>query len=422
VRWEKNVVPFQRGAWLRLYGVPLHAWNESFFKLCTLDCGRFLRSDSCSVERDRFDYARILIATSNLEIINSSESVLVDGVMVTIKIVEEWGFNIGDDACLYEEGEGSDGEQAQQEDCRVEQDVDVNADALVDKIVQELVESEGNHKLIDDIELQAGSNFNSRKLDSNPSQKTHDSREYVESAATNVQPALSNPLAAESQEDPVAVQQHNGMKINIESSAEVNTCSKFQQRRSKSCPPRSDRSLVSGPWSLKWLHAKHYSDVRAVSSSAKDVQQRDRFKSGRYQAQRRKKVDGVMRHNVHSLKKVARLPNKDRAAVMKYLKKKNGCKHQGSTNLKKAVTRISKDLSDGSSSSSSVNNDLKHWVVLHGSEKVVREDVVNLGDTIGVQLSGCSNMFGVLAKKGKGKKKGTDVGEGVVRGSVEGVE
>jgi hypothetical protein len=89
VRWEKNVVPFQRGAWLRLYGVPLHAWNESFFKLCTLDCGRFLRSDSCSVERDRFDYARILIATSNLEIINSSESVLVDGVMVTIKIVEE---------------------------------------------------------------------------------------------------------------------------------------------------------------------------------------------------------------------------------------------------------------------------------------------------------------------------------------------
>lgn len=25
VRWEKQSVPFQRGAWLRLYGIPLHA-------------------------------------------------------------------------------------------------------------------------------------------------------------------------------------------------------------------------------------------------------------------------------------------------------------------------------------------------------------------------------------------------------------
>jgi hypothetical protein len=29
-RWEKKIWPFQRGAWLRIYGVPIHAWNESF--------------------------------------------------------------------------------------------------------------------------------------------------------------------------------------------------------------------------------------------------------------------------------------------------------------------------------------------------------------------------------------------------------
>ncbi|PNX69141.1 hypothetical protein L195_g056554, partial [Trifolium pratense] len=27
VRWEPGVAPFQRGAWVRLYGVPLQAWN-----------------------------------------------------------------------------------------------------------------------------------------------------------------------------------------------------------------------------------------------------------------------------------------------------------------------------------------------------------------------------------------------------------
>jgi len=27
-RWDKKAVPFKRGAWLRLYGIPLHEWNE----------------------------------------------------------------------------------------------------------------------------------------------------------------------------------------------------------------------------------------------------------------------------------------------------------------------------------------------------------------------------------------------------------
>jgi hypothetical protein len=63
------------------------------------------------VERERFDYAKVLVATFMFEIINCQESILIDGVLVTVKIVEEWGFNIGDDACLYEDGESSDVEQ-----------------------------------------------------------------------------------------------------------------------------------------------------------------------------------------------------------------------------------------------------------------------------------------------------------------------
>ena len=43
-------------------------------------------------------------------------------------------------------------------------------------------------------------------------------------------------------------------------------------------------------------------------------------------------------------------------------------------------------------------------MVMHGSEKVVREDMRSLGETICVRLNECNNMFGVLARKGKGKK------------------
>jgi hypothetical protein len=52
-RWKEKAMPFQRGAWVRLYGIPLHAWNEGFFKLRVFDCGRFLRADSYTYSRER---------------------------------------------------------------------------------------------------------------------------------------------------------------------------------------------------------------------------------------------------------------------------------------------------------------------------------------------------------------------------------
>jgi hypothetical protein len=67
----------------------VHAWNEKFLRLCTFDCGRFLRADTCSVDKDRLDFARVLLATPDLGIINKVERVLVDGAPVEVKIVEE---------------------------------------------------------------------------------------------------------------------------------------------------------------------------------------------------------------------------------------------------------------------------------------------------------------------------------------------
>jgi len=106
VRWNKDMLFRRRGAWVRIYGVPLHAWNIDFFKLCLFDCGNLLRIDDIIVDRDRFDYARILVSTSSLEIINTKVSVMVDGVLFDCHIIEEWGFSLGEDACLLDE-EGS---------------------------------------------------------------------------------------------------------------------------------------------------------------------------------------------------------------------------------------------------------------------------------------------------------------------------
>ncbi|PNY02764.1 hypothetical protein L195_g026083 [Trifolium pratense] len=81
VKWEPGVVPFRRGAWVHLYGIPLQAWNEFFFGFALLT----------------------LEATPDLEIIKKVEKVLVDGLLVEIRIIEEWGYALGEDACLFKD-------------------------------------------------------------------------------------------------------------------------------------------------------------------------------------------------------------------------------------------------------------------------------------------------------------------------------
>lgn len=103
VRWDKNILTFERGAWVRIYGTLIHAWSESFFKLCVFNCGRFLRVDKSTLSKERFDYVRVLMATTSLEVLNFTDEILIDGVLVELKILEEWGFSIGEDACLLED-------------------------------------------------------------------------------------------------------------------------------------------------------------------------------------------------------------------------------------------------------------------------------------------------------------------------------
>jgi hypothetical protein len=84
VRWENEAIPYRRGAWVRIYGIPLHAWNVLFFKLCVMDCGRFLRPNSYTAAKDRLDFARVLIATQELAVIKKVEQLLVDGSLVEV--------------------------------------------------------------------------------------------------------------------------------------------------------------------------------------------------------------------------------------------------------------------------------------------------------------------------------------------------
>jgi len=428
-RWDKEVLPFQRGAWLRMYGVPLHAWNEAFFKLCVFNCGRFLRTDCCSVDKDRFDYARVLIATSSLDVVDCVENIVVDGEIVEIKIVEEWGFNIGDDACLYEPEEET-------QSCRSDHDGRVgdgddfceDVDLLVDNIVKELAKDDKEKSQEAE---EAGTILVDKEVGSVEQQHCV----YDDEGSPKV---LTSELAAEqtavgsdncttdlsfSREDffPIGEARVCGeetkvtaLSDNVQLSLKNNGCC----LRTTSCPQRAAHSLESGPWSLEWISDQHHGAAGVISSSRRQVKKMVRPRNSSSHSgtvdKKRKKVDGVLRHTVYSLKKVARLPSKDRLKVLQILKKK-ARKRQGSARLKKAVNVVSQSNSNCSSSSGSVNNDWSHWVVMHGDEKVAVEDVWGIGKAIGVQFNGDThNMFGLLARdgKGRGKMRSQEVVEG----------
>ena len=120
-----------------------------------------------------------------------------------------------------------------------------------------------------------------------------------------------------SSDDHVAVNLVVGVGQALNQHGGSDTAVKWSYRRSRmvSCLPQADRSVVSGPWSLELLCGQHHSEAGVVSSSRKyyriGVRPKGRGSQVEASPQKRKKVNGVLRHSVYNLKKVARLPIKD---------------------------------------------------------------------------------------------------------------
>jgi len=79
---------------------------------------------------------------------------------------------------------------------------------------------------------------------------------------------------------------------------------------------------------VEWLCDQHHGDAGVISSSKK-MQKKNIISQERQQVTK-KKIDSVLHHPVVSLKKVVRLPSKDRKSVIKELKQQVR-KHRGSS-------------------------------------------------------------------------------------------
>ena len=198
--------------------------------------------------------------------------------------------------------------------------------------------------------------------------------------------------------------------------AEVGDRPKARKRsiRQSSCPPGGNRSISSsGPWSMEWLQSRNLGEVSSAPRVSPPLVEVD-------DGQCREKVGGVLNHNVHCLKKVARLSGSDRLEVLKMIRKQER-KQQHELCLQQAMEGAPQGFLAGTTSSSSANNDWQHWVVMRGNEIVADDDVRGIGRDIGLDFpAALHNRFEVLHGEGKAATSGEVARSEGVGGSVLG--
>jgi hypothetical protein len=88
-RWSPNRVALKRRVWLKVYGLPLHVWDEKCFKQLGALYGDFVDFDEDTINLNRLDLARICVNASNMAFINEKIRVEIMGAMFDVWIVEE---------------------------------------------------------------------------------------------------------------------------------------------------------------------------------------------------------------------------------------------------------------------------------------------------------------------------------------------
>jgi len=240
VRWNNELVVCETGAWVRIYGVPLHVWNLYFLKLCVYGCGRLLMVDDFTMDKLRFHYPRVLISTSSMEILITSANVLVDWERFAFKIIEEWGFALCDDACLGAEEESQVDDEVQPDGAHDDVATSGDVDVLLNQLSEEWQKEDFVVPTRNSVRLQSVEKVSTPAVEKTTfSLVAHDcplvTNEIQGDVTATVHPVLTKPSAELAANRDVS-------KPCLFSSGD-----KRPVKRTRSCPPGRVHSITDGP-------------------------------------------------------------------------------------------------------------------------------------------------------------------------------
>lgn len=89
-KWSPQCVAGKRRLWLKVFGIPLHVWDEELFKAIGNFFCEFLDFDEDTIGRRRLDFARINVRTSRRGLIDEEIRIRVMGPVHKLWVVEEF--------------------------------------------------------------------------------------------------------------------------------------------------------------------------------------------------------------------------------------------------------------------------------------------------------------------------------------------
>lgn len=89
-KWSPQCVAGKRRLWLKVFGIPLHVWDEELFKAIGNFFSEFLDFDEDIIGRRRLDFARINVRTSRRGLIDEEIRIRVMGAVHKLWVVEEF--------------------------------------------------------------------------------------------------------------------------------------------------------------------------------------------------------------------------------------------------------------------------------------------------------------------------------------------
>ncbi|CAL0299917.1 unnamed protein product [Lupinus luteus] len=83
-RWKPTDVAQDRFLWIRCYGIPLHAWEEDFFKKLGSLFGKFIGIDDRTRYKRSLEFCRLLISTNSRALVDKKLQIQINGLRKTM--------------------------------------------------------------------------------------------------------------------------------------------------------------------------------------------------------------------------------------------------------------------------------------------------------------------------------------------------
>jgi hypothetical protein len=111
--WTPNLVAKGRVVWIKIYGLPVHVWEEQTFKRLGSLFGEFLDFDESTITRQSLNVARIQIYSNGMSLIDEHLSIKVVGSVFDLWVVEDLGvvhMRVDDEAKEWDEQSAGSGD------------------------------------------------------------------------------------------------------------------------------------------------------------------------------------------------------------------------------------------------------------------------------------------------------------------------